>query len=55
MARKRNPVLDQAFSEVFNNPPKAVVAEARKKGAKKARKMSIAIAFSKARRAGAKV
>jgi len=55
MAKTRNPVLDAAFSEVFNNPPKAVQRTKRKKGAKAALAQSRAIAFSKARRAGAKV
>lgn len=51
MAKKRSPLLDQAFSEVFKNPPKVT----RGKSPKAARKQKIAIAFSKARAAGAKV
>jgi Family of unknown function (DUF6496) len=45
--------LKSAMKEVFNNPPKNV-AKAGKTG-EAARKMKIAIAFSKARQAGAKV
>ncbi len=53
MGKKENPILKQAFSEVFTNVPKTVKATGKTGAAK--RKMMTAIAFSKARRAGAKV
>lgn len=52
MAKKRNPVLDRSFSEVFKNPPKIVKQTERKKGKAAARKQKVAIAMSKARRSG---
>lgn len=48
---KKNPVLEKSFKEVFDNPPKVT----RGKSPTAARKQKIAIAFSKARAAGAKV
>lgn len=49
--KKKNPVLEKSFKEVFNNPPKVT----RGKSPEAARKQKIAIAFSKAREAGAHV
>jgi hypothetical protein len=51
----RNKLLDRSFREVFDNPPAVTKSTLRKKGAKAARKQKIAIAFSKARQAGASV
>ena len=50
--KKRNPILNAAFKEVFTNTPKAVKKTLIKKGAKAALAQSRAIAFSKSRRAG---
>lgn len=55
MKKGKNPVLAKSFSEVFDNKPRAVAATERKFGKKRARKQAIAIAFSKARAAGARV
>lgn len=43
--KKRSPILDRAFKEVFSNPPKATKG----KGKDEARKQKVAIAFSKAK------
>lgn len=53
MAKKQSPILKKSFDEVFHNVPKTVKATGKTGAAK--RKMMVAIAFSKARRAGAKV
>lgn len=50
-SKKRSPILDRSFKEVFSNPPRVT----RGKSPDAARKQKIAIAFSKAREAGAKV
>jgi hypothetical protein len=53
-SRKKG-VLSRAFSEVFGNEP-SIVAHTRKKfGKKRAKKQKVAIALSKARRAGAHI
>lgn len=46
--------LTSAFHEVYANPPKAVKKTARKKGAAAAQRQAVAVALSKARRAGRK-
>lgn len=47
--------IHQAFSEVMHNTPSIVKQTARKEGAKQAHKQEVAIALSKARKAGASV
>lgn len=53
--RKSRSITDRTFGEVFANEPKVVAKTRRKKGAGAARKQKIAIALSKARRAGARI
>lgn len=55
MARSDNGITNAAFREVNENVPKAVQSTAKKYGAERARKQSVAIALSKARRRGAKL
>lgn len=55
MDRTKSKLLQRAFHEVKHNEPRAVAATRRKKGSKAAQKQKIAIALSKARRAGADV
>lgn len=56
MASKRSKsILKRSFAEVFGNEPKIVGQTRAKFGAKRAAKQKIAIALSKARRAGAKI
>jgi len=45
----------EAFHEVYSNEPAIVAKTRRKSGAVAARKQKVAIALSKARRAGAKI
>ena len=52
---KNRAILKKTFGEVFSNEPKIVAKTRRKKGAAKAKKQKIAIALSKARRAGASI
>lgn len=47
--------IKKAFSEVKKNPPSILAKTRRKYGAKRAEKQRIAIALSKARKAGAKI
>ena len=44
--------LKRFFSEVFNNPPASAQKLGNKKGKEAMKKMMVAIAFSKARKAG---
>lgn len=46
---KKNPFIDAAFSEVYRKTPKGVIKSGKTGAAK--RKMMVAIALSKARRA----
>lgn len=50
--KRRNPILNAAFKEVFTNRPKAVSKTLKQKGAKAALAQARAIAFSKSRAAG---
>jgi len=47
--------LEQAFSEVKHNPPAIVKHTRQKYGSRRAAKQAVAVALSKARKAGAKV
>jgi len=53
--RRDRAKLQAAFHEVKHNPPAVVKQTARKKGAGAAHQQEVAIALSKARRAGASV
>lgn len=55
MAKDPNGVIHAAFSEVNSNPPKVVQSTYKKYGASRARKQQVAIALSKARKAGASI
>lgn len=55
MAKRNQAILRQKFSEVFHNPPEITKSTARKFGPERARKQKVAIAMSKARRAGAHI
>ena len=55
MAKSDNGAVSAAFEEVTSNPPKVLASTSRKFGAARAHKQKIAIALSKARRAGAKL
>lgn len=58
MARKKSKTrkkTEAAFHEVAHNEPAAVAKTRKKKGKAAARKQEIAIALSKARRAGAHI
>jgi hypothetical protein len=46
-------ILESSFHEVKHNPPKILAKTRKKKGKKQAMKQRIAIALSKARKAGA--
>lgn len=52
---KSQRIKDRMFREVMDNPPQRVTRTQRKKGKKAARKQEVAIALSKARRAGARI
>ena len=47
--------VQAAFHEVYENEPSAVASTRKKFGGERARKQKVAIALSKARKAGAKV
>lgn len=51
----KSPVIDAAFKEVTQNPPKVLASTAKKFGVERAKKQRVAIALNKARRAGAKL
>lgn len=55
MAHRGKKKVERAFSEVKANEPAIVAQTRRKKGAEAARKQKIAIALSKARKAGAHI
>lgn len=55
MARKKNGKVRAAFHEVYAKEPAAVAKTRSKKGAAAAKKQKVAIALSKARKAGAKL
>lgn len=50
---KSNGIVSAAFNEVNTNVPKVVQSTARRFGPERARKQKVAIALSKARKAGA--
>jgi hypothetical protein len=52
---KSRKLLDRAFAEVLYKTPRIVKRTRRKFGKEAARKQTIAIAFSKARKAGARL
>lgn len=52
---KNQALLDSAFSEVYSKTPKIVTHTARKFGSVIAKKQRVAIALSKARKAGADI
>jgi hypothetical protein len=52
---KSRRIVRAAFHELHKNPPKVLKSTRKKFGAERARKQRIAIALSKARRAGAKL
>jgi hypothetical protein len=52
---KSQQTLTRMFHELEANPPKVLAKTRKKKGAKQANRQRVAIAFSKARRAGASV
>lgn len=56
MAKRRTRELTrEAFREVIGNSPSRVKQVKRKQGAKAAKRMAVAIALDKARRAGARI
>jgi len=52
---KSKSIVKRMFDEVHSNTPRAVKRTARKKGKAAAEKQRVAIALSKARRAGANI
>ena len=53
--KNSNGVVDSAFQEVNANPPSILKSTAKKFGIARAKKQQVAIALSKARKAGAKL
>ena len=55
MMKRDQAMVKSAFHEVAHDEPKVVGQTRRKKGTKAARKQEVAIALSKARKAGARI
>ncbi|MCI0526268.1 MAG: hypothetical protein L0Y56_02270 [Nitrospira sp.] len=53
--KKSRGIAERMFREVFRDEPQVVAKTRRKKGAKAAHRQKVAIALSKARRAGARI